>query len=424
MAERTILHVDMDAFYASIEQRDRPELRGRPVVVGGTGPRGVVAAASYEARLHGVRSAMPSSQARRMCPGVVFLAGDHGRYAEVSRRIMAVFDKFTPVVEPLSLDEAFLDVTGARRRLGDGATVAAAVRAAVLEAERLTCSVGVAASKSLAKLASVAAKPTPGARGPIPGPGVVEVRPGEELAFLAPLPVRALWGIGPATAAKLERRGITSVGELARLPAETLQTLIGGAAGAHVHAMANGVDDRGVESNREARSIGHEQTFATDLTDPAVLGAHLVRLADAVSARLRGAGVGARTISLKARFGDFRTVTRAVTGDVALDDGPRIARVAGSLLARVGPHHGIRLLGLHGSNLEVPDSSRQLRLGEDPGPSRPRPVAAIDDIRARFGPGAIGPLTLLGLGEGRAGPGGGQLWGPDEPSPDGGGPGL
>ena len=412
-AERTILHVDMDAFFVSVELLARPELRGRPVVVGSAGSRGVVAAASYEARAYGVFSAMPSSRAQRLCPQAVFLPGDHARYQEVSERVMAIFASFTPLVEPLSLDEAFLDVTGARRALGAGAQIGRAIRAAVLEQEGLTCSVGVAPSKMLAKLASEAAKPTASPRGPVPGRGVHVVPPGGEHAFLRPLPARALWGVGPVTLAKLERLGVRTVGDIADLPEQALIGLLGEATGRHIGRLAKGIDPRPVEPDQEAKSIGHEETFPADHHDADVLGREVVRMADAVAWRLRRAGRAARTVTLKVRFGDFRTITRSVTVPVPLDEGPALARAAGALLAEIDPTPGVRLLGVTGSGL-VGSGSRQLTLDDAEGPSWHEASGAVDAIRERFGGRAIGPASALSRRGLRVKQRGDAPWGPDD----------
>jgi DNA polymerase IV len=339
-ATATILHVDMDAFFVSVELLDRPELRGHPVVVGGDGDRGVVAAASYEARAFGVHSAMPSVQARRLCPQAVFIAGRHGRYAEVSTRVMAIFRDVTPLVEPLSLDEAFLDVAAAVRRLGPPSRIAEHVRERVLAEERLTCSVGVAGTKFVAKLASEAAKPKASPTGPVFGPGVVVVEPDETLAFLRPLPVRALWGVGPATLAKLDRMGVATVADLADLPEANLVAALGRSHGRHLHALANGRDSRVVEPERRVKSIGHEETYARDHFRRGTLERELTGFADAVAARMRAAGVVGRTVQIKVRFADFRTITRSSTLAVAVDDAPTLLGTARALLDEVDPTPG------------------------------------------------------------------------------------
>ncbi|MSY18179.1 MAG: DNA polymerase IV, partial [Actinobacteria bacterium] len=311
--QRTILHVDMDAFYVSVELRRRPELRGKPVVVGGTGSRGVVAAASYEARRYGIHSAMPGAVARRLCPAAVFLPGDHELYSQVSRQINEIFHEATPYVEPLSLDEAFLDVTGSLRLLGEGSVIAKHIRERIASQLDLTCSVGVAPNKFLAKLASVAAKPKASASGIEPGLGVFEVLVGRELEFLLPLPVQALWGVGPATLERLSRLGVKTVSDLNALGEATLVSALGKASGRHLYALSCGRDERGVETNRATKSIGHEETFARDLHDVADLHTELVRLSDGVASRLRAAGFGARTLTLKVRFAGFTTITRSTT---------------------------------------------------------------------------------------------------------------
>jgi DNA polymerase IV len=414
---RTILHVDMDAFYASVEQLRRPELRGEPVIVGGPGARGVVAAASYEARVFGVHSAMSSVQAQRLCPHAVFVPGDHDHYGEVSKRVMAIFHSVTPLVEALSLDEAFLDVTGARRLLGDGAAIAHHLRRQVQEQESLTCSVGVATSKHVAKLASEAAKPRLGRDGPEPGLGVKVVDPGEELAFLHPLPVQALWGVGPKTLDRLRGRGITTVADLAALDERGARALLGSAHGAHLWQLANGIDDRRVVPDQRAKSIGHEETFARDHHRLDSLHHELVRLGDSVASRLRAAGVAGRTVAIKVRFGDFTTVTRAVTLPTPVDTAVDVVRAASQLLERLDPTPGVRLLGIHVSHL-TDGATRQLTFDDVAAPSWAEATEAVDAIRARFGADAIVPASLAGPEGIRVKRRGDQQWGPTDLSQD------
>ncbi|MGQ0520606.1 MAG: DNA polymerase IV [Actinomycetota bacterium] len=414
-AEPTILHVDMDAFYASVEVLRDPSLAGRPVIVGGSGDRGVVASCSYEARAFGVSSAMPSARARRLCPHAVFVHGDLSRYAGFSRRIHAVFASYTPLVEGISLDEAFLDVAGCRRLFGLPPAIAHAVRARIRAEVGLDCSVGVAANKLLAKLASKRAKPTAGPAGVAPGPGVFVVEPGRELAFLHPLPVSALWGVGPATAGKLRSRGVETVGDLAQVPRPSLVGWLGAASGQLLSELAWGRDARAVEPDRPARSVGHEETFAADLVDREDLGREVVRQADAVASRLRGSALAGRTVTLKVRFNDFATITRSRTVPDALDTGPALAAVAASLLEEVDTRSGVRLLGLSVSNLSA-GGARQPAL-DDHDPAWAEASRAVDGVRARFGDAAVGPAALLGRDGVEVRRPGDQQWGPGGGSP-------
>jgi DNA polymerase-4 len=429
----------MDAFYAAVEVLLNPALAGRPVVVGGTGRRGVVAAASYEARAYGVHSAMPSVQARRLCPGAVFLTGRYDRYAEYSRLIHEILTRFTPVVEGIALDEAFLDVSGAGRLMGSGRAIGEEIRRRIHDEIGLSASVGVGTSKLIAKLASEEAKPRPGVHGTAPGRGVVVIEPGQELAFLHPKPVEALWGVGPATAGRLHRLGVTTVGGLARVPVATLEALLGPANGGQLHDLSWGRDPRRVEADRDVKSIGHEETYPYDRRARDELEREVVRMADAVATRVRASGVSGRTVTLKIRYADFSTITRSQTMGDAVDTAPTIARIAVSLLGQVDVSAGVRLLGLSVSHL-AHGSARQLTLdlggrgapGPGPGELRPREgvpdpealegaAVAIERVRARFGDRAVGPAALLGTdglrlkrqGDTQWGPAGGER--PDDP---------
>ena len=412
----------MDAFYVSVELVRRPELRGAPVVVGGTGRRGVVAAASYEARSFGVHSAMPSAQAQRLCPHAVFLAGDHDLYAEVSRRVMAVFHDVTPLVEPLSLDEAFLDVSGALRGQGVAPQIAKRLRQRIYDEEQLTCSVGIAPNKFLAKLGSEEAKPKASRSGPIYGPGVFEIEPGGELAFLEPLPVRKIWGVGPATGQRLASLGIETVGELRAMPERRLIESLGSAQGRHLHALAHGRDERPVETGRGTKSISVEETFAHDISSRDQLDTELVRQSDGVALRLRRSDLAARTVQLKVRFGDFSTITRRRTADAPFTSPAAVLALARALFAEIDVSRGVRLLGVGVANL-LTDPGHQLSLNLDLTDTEAGTVEVteidtradqvVDDVRERFGAGAIGPASAAVDGTLRVKRRGEQQWGPN-----------
>ncbi len=392
-AARTILHVDLDAFYASVEVLDNPALAGRPVLVGGTGPRGAVAAASYEARRFGVHSAMPMGRARRLCPQAVVLPPRFDVYQAKSAAVHGIFAAFTPLVEPIALDEAFLDVTGGARLLGTGTEIGAAIRARVRAETGLTASVGVAVNKLLAKLASDDAKPD----------GMLVVEPGTELAFLRPHPVGRLWGVGPATLARLERFGVETIGDLAALPEASLVDALGRAHGTQLHALAQGRDDRPVESDRETKSIGQEETFPRDVADRDALGREVLRMAERVGSRVREHGLAGRTVTLKVRFPDFRTITRSATLPEPFSVSAEIARLALGLLEKVDTAGGVRLLGVTMSNLTAAAALQESLFLDDVRPAAEAPAAeiqsAVDAVRARFGTDAVGPAALIGPGD-------------------------
>lgn len=405
----------MDAFFASVEVLENPDLRGKPVIVGGTGNRGVVAACTYEARAFGVHSAMPTARARRLCPHAVFLNGRHDLYGRYSARIFAIFSSFTPLVEGISLDEAFLDVTGARRLFGEAEEVAHAIRARIVDEVGLTASVGVATAKMIAKLASEAAKPRADHRGTRPGLGVKVVPPGDELAFLHPHPVRALWGVGPATLKRLERFGVRTVGDLADVPLDALIAALGNGLAHHLHDLARGIDPREVEPDRAVKSISHEETYRRDHDDPEVLRREVLRLSDGVASRLRAAGLAGRTITVKVRFHDFNTITRSHSVPAPIDTASEIAETASSLLASVDVRQGVRLLGVAASNLA---SARQLtlELGTETAVGWSRAAGAVEAVRDRFGAAAVGPAALVDDAGIRVARRGEQQWGPSDPA--------
>lgn len=399
---RSILHADLDAFFASVEQLHDPSLAGRPVIVGGLGNRGVVAAASYEARQFGVHSAMPMARARRACPDGVFLAPRFEAYGEASRAVMEVFEGITPLVEPLALDEAFLDVSGARRLLGGPAEIAAELRERVKATTGLVVSVGGATTKHVAKLASQDAKPD----------GVLILDADAELAFVQRLPVGRLWGVGPATLKKLERLGVDTVADLVRLPDGALETAIGPGRADHLLALAVNADDRHIETERTAKSVGHEETFARDVFSRERLHVEVVRLSELVARRLRAAGLMARTVVLKARYPDFSTVTRSRTLTDATDHAATVSGVVLELLDDVETGRGLRLMGVSTANLvERSGSQESLDLTGENDASR-RLDITVDELRERFGDEAVGPARLAGPRGLRVGRGG-SLYGPD-----------
>ncbi|WP_433377430.1 DNA polymerase IV [Actinoplanes sp. CA-142083] len=382
----TILHVDMDAFFASVAVRAQPSLRGKPVVVGGIGPRGVVSSASYEARRFGVRSAMPTARARALCPQAIFLPVDGPAISEASDAVMAIFRDVTPLVEPLSSDEAFLDVAGAQRLLGRPAEIARQIRERMSAEQQLTCSVGVAPTKFVAKLGSTRAKPD----------GMVVVPAGLVLDFLHPLPVDALWGVGERAAETLRRLGLTTVGELAHAPYGMLRRAVGEAAAAHLHELSWGRDPRKVSPEREEKSIGAEMTFDVDVTDRELLRRSLLALSEKTGARLRASGQVGRTVAIKVRLADFRTVNRSRTVPTSTDVAREIFEISWGLFEALGPTEQIRLIGVRVEGLTpAATTSRQLSLGE-PERGWREAEAAADAIAARFGRSSVRPASLLG----------------------------
>ena len=381
--QATILHVDMDAFFASVAERDNPELKGKAVVIG-MGARGVVSAANYEARKFGIHSAMPVGRARRLAPHAIFLPVDMARYQEVSEHVMEIFHSFTPWVEPISLDEAFLDVTGSQKLLGTGREIAVAIRKKVEEQEGITCSVGIAPSKFIAKLASANCKPN----------GMLEITSDRILTFLHPLPIQAMWGVGPKTAEALERLGLRTIEDIAKLPRTTLIRALGEANGASLYELAWGRDYRDVTPEEPDRSISAAETFAQDLDNPEEILTEFLRLTERATARLRDRDLFAKTISIKVRFADFSTINRSKTLPLPIDSTHDVYEVVKGLYQALRIERArLRLVGVSLENLSV-GAPHQMMLGEREVGWR-QAEGAMDQARARFGKGSVRPARLI-----------------------------
>ena len=391
---RTILHLDLDAFYASVEQLDDPALRGKPVVVGGSSRRGVVCAASYEARRFGVRSAMPTARAHRLCPDAIFLPPRFDRYTEISRRVFGIYGEYTPLVEPLSLDEAFLDVTASRALRGTGRDIALAIKGKVRERCGLAVSAGIAEVKMAAKIATDLGKPD----------GLVEVPVGGVRAFLAPLPVGRLWGVGEVTEAALRRIGVATIGDLAALPETAVAAVVGTNGARHLRTLARGEDPRDVVPDEAAKSVGSEETFDDDVTDPRVLERTVLAHAIEVGRRLRAHGQRGRTVTLKITYAGFTQITRRTTLPQPTDDDRAIYEAARSQLDRIEAGRPVRLAGVSVSGLggEAGAVRSQLELfapatpgpGSSAEPRRRALNAALDSLRDRFGESSVRPADL------------------------------
>ena len=382
----SILHVDMDAFFALASLLSRPELKGTPVIIAGGGNRGVVLSATYEARAFGVAAAMPIARARRMCPQATVVAPDHARYERISRAVMAVFASVTPIVEPLSLDEAFLDVSGARRRLGTPRQIGQWIRDTIADEQGITCSVGVATTKFIAKLASGLAKPD----------GLLVVPEAEVVGFLHQLPVGALWGVGDRTEEVLQRLGLRTVADIAHTPVDTLRRALGDNAGPALYALAWGQDSRPVMPIRRERSIGADETFSFDVDDPAYIHRVLLKLSDRTAARVRAAGMVGRTISIKVRFSDFSTITRSKTLRDPTDVSRDIYSTARALFDGLGLQRArLRLVGVRVEGLMDSDHAPIQGLLDEPDHGWRDADRAVDQASARFGVGVVRPASLV-----------------------------
>lgn len=380
--KQTIIHCDMDAFYASVAELDDPTLRGKPVVVG-AGIRGVVLSANYPARKFGIRAAMPVGRAKRMAPNAIFVTPDHHRYAEISAKVMEIFESFTPYVEPLSLDEAFMDVTGAQKLLGTPREIGQAIRKRVHDECGITCSVGIASNKFIAKLASGHCKPN----------GLLEIPDDRVISFLHPLPVRDLWGVGPKTAEQLERLGLHQISDIANTPLETLKRALGDATGEHLYELSWGRDFRTVVVDDPEQSIGANETFSYDMDEPEAILREYLKLTERASTRLRNRNLFAKTISITVRFADFKTITRSKTLPLPISSTHEIYQVVKDLYEALKLDRArLRLVGVSLSNLRD-DAPEQLMLGQREKGWR-EAESAVDKAAARFGERSVRPARL------------------------------
>jgi len=384
---KAIIHLDMDAFYAAVEVLDNPDLQGKPVIVGGSKERGVVSSASYEARTFGVHSAQPIATAMRLCPQGIFRPVRMWRYKEISRQIFEIFKRFSPLVEPLSLDEAFVDVTGSTRLFGPPEEIAKKIKQQVVAETGLTASAGVAPTKFIAKIASDIQKPD----------GLTIVPEGKVKEFLGPLPIEKLWGVGERTRKTLAHLGVETIGDLGRVPLELLDRKMG-KHGLHLSLLARGVDEREVETERQVKSVGHEETYREDILDMTMARRVLLSLATKVAKRLRGHGFVGKTVTLKVKYHDFVQITRSVTLQEPTDDGREIFQSCCDLLSKTeASKRPVRLFGISLSQLDLADKERQLALFEQRrgAPKRKRLNRALDTISDKYGDEAIVPGTLL-----------------------------
>jgi len=385
MADQVIIHCDMDAFYASVAELDDPSLRGKPVVVG-AGIRGVVLSANYAARKFGIRAAMPVGKAKRIAPGAIFVSPDHQRYSEISSRVMEIFASFTPLVEPLSLDEAFLDITGAQKLLGTPREIGSAIRNRVHQECGITCSVGIAPNKFIAKLASGHCKPN----------GLLEIRADRIITFLHPLPVSDLWGVGPKLSEQLEKLGLKTVSDLANTPLDTLKRALGEATGEHLYELAWGRDSRSVIPDEPDKSISAAETFSYDIDDPEIILREYLRLTERASARLREKELFAKTISIKVRFADFTTISRSKTLPLPISSTQEIYQVVKDLYKALKLDRArLRLVGVGLENLHE-SAPQQLMLGQREKGWR-EAESAVDRAASRFGEESVRPARLIKL---------------------------